>query len=143
MSDAPRDPDFHVGCAVLHKDAEGRTIPCPDARQRHDPVPPMLSIRNEANEPLVNVHLDGTLEYGPGYAPDVAARCFWAALAVHRPIWQSDAELVSLRQANARLRGLLGEVLRHFIHRTHPGAPCLQTGHVDVSAVERWREAVR
>lgn len=119
MSDAPRDPDAIVGCAVLHKDTGGRTIP------------------------LVILHADGSIEYGPGYDPGDAARQFWNDLARHMPTQQPDTELVSLREDNTRLRGLLSEVLGHFTHQTHPGAPCLQTGHVNVATVERWREALR
>lgn len=30
--------------------------------------------------PLVTIHANGTLDYGPGYMPDEAARAFWDAL---------------------------------------------------------------
>ncbi|WP_097865874.1 hypothetical protein [Streptomyces sp. rh34] len=33
-----------------------------------------------ANGPLVTIHPDGRLEYGPGYEPDEAARLFWDAM---------------------------------------------------------------
>ncbi|MET9055250.1 hypothetical protein ABZW50_29295 [Streptomyces bacillaris] len=32
------------------------------------------------NGPLVTIHPDGRLEYGPGYEPDEAARLFWDAM---------------------------------------------------------------
>lgn len=41
-----------------------------------------------------------------------------------------------------RLRRLLQEILQTFVHKTHPGAPCLQSDHVDVETVQRWRDAL-
>jgi hypothetical protein len=37
---------------------------------------------------------------------------------------------------------VLAEVLRQFTHETHPGRRCLQSGHVPVETVERWRSVV-
>jgi hypothetical protein len=36
----------------------------------------------------------------------------------------------------------LDEVLRHFIHKGHPGEPCLQTGWISERTVARWRETL-
>lgn len=33
----------------------------------------------------------------------------------------------------------LREVLGHFVHKGHPGEPCLQTGWISVRTVDRWR----
>lgn len=42
---------------------------------------PDITITGEdGRTPLVTIHPDGTLDYGPGYTPDEAARCFWEAL---------------------------------------------------------------
>jgi hypothetical protein len=41
-----------------------------------------------------------------------------------------------------RLHAVLAEVLRTFVQKTHPGRPCLQSLHVDVTTVERWRDAL-
>lgn len=38
-----------------------------------------------------------------------------------------------------QLRHTLDEVLRHFVHKGHPGEPCLQTGWISERAVARWR----
>lgn len=38
---------------------------------------------------------------------------------------------------------VLAEVLRQFTHETHPGRRCLQSGHVPVETVERWRSVVQ
>ena len=47
-----------------------------------DPTPSTISIRPIHNRPpLVTIHPDGTLEYGPDYTPDEAARVFWDAMA--------------------------------------------------------------
>jgi hypothetical protein len=39
----------------------------------------------------------------------------------------------------ARLRATLDDVLRHFVHKGHPGLPCLSSGWVDETTVARWR----
>lgn len=47
-----------------------------------------------------------------------------------------------LRDAETRLaetRATLDEVLRHFVHKGHPGEPCLQTGWISEKTVARWR----
>lgn len=51
-------------------------------------APILVITRNEpvvGHVPLVSVFNDGTMEYGPGYQPDAAARAFWEALADLRP----------------------------------------------------------
>lgn len=37
---------------------------------------------------------------------------------------------------------VLAEVLRHFVHKGHPGEPCLQTGWIPVKTVEKWRSVI-
>lgn len=50
------------------------------------PVAPRIVIMSEDNRtPLVTIHPNGTLEYGPGYNPDEAARRFWDAMRHHMP----------------------------------------------------------
>jgi len=44
------------------------------------PPPPTIAIMGADNTPLVTIHPDGTLDYGPGYTPDEAAHRFWEAL---------------------------------------------------------------
>lgn len=41
-----------------------------------------------------------------------------------------------------RAEALAREILRHFIHKGHPGEPCLQTGWISVRTVEQWRAAL-
>jgi hypothetical protein len=53
----------------------------PDSYILAPPVAPSISIMSEDNlTPLVTIHPNGTLEYGPGYTPDEAARRFWDAM---------------------------------------------------------------
>lgn len=52
------------------------------------------------------------------------------------------AETVRAEKAEERrdqLAATLGEVLRHFVHKGHPGEPCLGVGWVSVRTVDRWR----
>ena len=51
----------------------------------HVPAPPTIVIQGADRQPLVSIHPDGTLEYGPGYDPDEAARRFWDALRHYMP----------------------------------------------------------
>lgn len=47
-----------------------------------------------------------------------------------------------LRDAEQRLaetRAALDEVLSHFVHKGHPGEPCLSSGWVSEGTVARWR----
>ena len=44
--------------------------------------PPALMIAYEDGErPLVTIHQDGTITYGPDYTPDKAAEAFFSAVA--------------------------------------------------------------
>lgn len=47
--------------------------------------PPVISISGGDGAWLVKIHPDGTLEYGPGYTPDEAARSFWDAMRIYLP----------------------------------------------------------
>lgn len=44
------------------------------------PPPPDIRIIGADGTPLVTIHPNGELEYGPSYTPDEAARAFWDAL---------------------------------------------------------------
>jgi hypothetical protein len=47
--------------------------------------PPTITINGEDGTPLVKIHPDGTLEYGPNYDPDEAASRFWEAMRFRMP----------------------------------------------------------
>lgn len=47
-------------------------------------IPPSIVIRGESG-PLVTIHPDGRLEYGPGYEQGEAARLFWEAMRQWAP----------------------------------------------------------
>lgn len=79
--------------AEIHTDGWGNPIQCPrdDSALYFDgpveeftlssPAAPRIQIMSEDQRtPLVTIHPNGTLEYGPGYTPDEAARTFWDAL---------------------------------------------------------------
>jgi hypothetical protein len=53
----------------------------PDSFILVPPGAPSISILSEDNRtPLVTIHPNGTLEYGPDYTPDEAAHRFWEAM---------------------------------------------------------------
>lgn len=67
--------------------------------------------------------------------PDIAS----ALLTACRELEKSEAAREKLRGDRERLRAALAEVLSEFVHETHPGRRCLQTGHINVETVQRWR----
>ncbi|THA22757.1 hypothetical protein E6R18_32950 [Streptomyces sp. A1277] len=98
--------------------------------------------------PLVTIHPDGRLEYGPGYDPDKAARTFWEAMGRHatpekqfgRPLARAiDAELARGREAEATVEALRERlpVLRRAVE-TLP-AKCMY--HDETHPHGSWREA--
>jgi hypothetical protein len=64
-----------------------------------------------------------------------------------REVTAADLETADRIRAGAQRdrdqqAAVLTEVLRQFTHETHPGRRCLQSGHVPVETVERWRSVV-
>jgi hypothetical protein len=55
--------------------------------------------------------------------------------------WRATAEeqVETLGRRAEELRAALTSVLGRFTHETHPGVPCLQTGHIPVAIVRQWR----
>lgn len=51
-----------------------------------DPLYWIFQIHGPDGSMLVGLHPDGSLEYGPGYDPDDAAKVFWQAMTRHSPI---------------------------------------------------------
>jgi hypothetical protein len=51
-------------------------------------------------------------------------------------------DLDQLRRERDELRSLLYEILGHFVHKGHPGEPCLSSGWISVRTVERWRNTL-
>jgi hypothetical protein len=47
--------------------------------------PPTIVINGDNGSPLVKIHPDGALEYGPNYDPDEAARRFWDSMRHYLP----------------------------------------------------------
>ncbi|GGW98555.1 hypothetical protein [Streptomyces chartreusis] len=69
--------------ATCHPEAEERDAKSEGVGswQLAPPQPPTIAIIGEdGRTPLVTIHPDGELEYGPDYTPDEAARRFWDAL---------------------------------------------------------------
>ena len=58
----------------------------------------------------------------------------------------TDTVLVSCEQHETRIGELstaLREVLAQFVHDTHPGRRCKQTGHVNVGTIARWQSVLQ
>jgi hypothetical protein len=68
----------------IHTDCWGRPVRCPHETPAQvflaPPLPPDVTIVSADGIPLVTIHPDGQLDYGPNYTPDEAARVFWDAL---------------------------------------------------------------
>ena len=50
-----------------------------------DNPPNIFTINGENCEPLVTLHLDGNIEYGPSYTPNESAKIFWSAMCGYAP----------------------------------------------------------
>lgn len=61
-------------------------------------------------------------------------------LANGRATWKAKGE--EIERDRDRLAATLREVLSTFIHKTHPGQACLQSSHVPIGIVDRWRTAL-
>ena len=86
-------PCERPGCGGdTHTDGWGNPTQCPrgssalrwdgpaDQITLQPPPPPRIVITGTDSQPLVTIHPNGQLEYGPGYTPDEAAQRFWDAL---------------------------------------------------------------
>ncbi|HET9382568.1 MAG TPA: hypothetical protein VFP69_17300 [Streptomyces sp.] len=47
------------------------------------------------------------------------------------------------KQDRDQVAAVLAEVLRHFVHKGHPGKPCLSSGWVSATTVDRWRSVLQ
>lgn len=89
-------------------------------------LPPMSFVLPGADgQPLVSISLtDGSIEYGPNYEPDEAARVFWAAMQAmfgspeavfgHGLAAKVDAEMAGLRERAEKAEAQVGRV-RNFL----------------------------
>jgi hypothetical protein len=62
-----------------------------------------------------------------------------------RALYEAGEDAVQLRTLTARveeLSGALKDVLGAFVHETHPGRRCLQSEHVGVDTVQKWRDTL-
>lgn len=93
MTERPTiQPCAHAECGgEIHTDGWGNPVRCPNEPSwltaaafspaiDFTPPPPTITITGANGQPLVTIHPDGHLDYGPGYTPDTAARAFWDAL---------------------------------------------------------------
>ena len=72
--------------------------------------PSMLQINGSHNEMLVAIKQDGTIEYGPNYTPDEAARVFWEAIAGYSPYKEKLAVTEDIRLLWEEVFKLRGEI---------------------------------
>lgn len=77
-------------------------------------------------------------------AKEQGAPTDWQAIAQQR-----ERELKTVGEARHRaeterdqMHATLADILSHFVHKGHPGEPCLQAGWIRVRTVERWRAAL-
>jgi hypothetical protein len=87
---------------------------------------------------MATLRPDGTVEFGPDYHPDEAARAFWEGLAGRNPL------LPRLRALEAAGAGLLEFVRHHTWDEGHVCAVHISGGPCDCGcddAVEAWEKA--
>lgn len=61
-------------------DAASWTIPADQVQTVSINPPPVITINGTDGQPMVSIHPEGRIEYGPDYQPDEAARAFWDAI---------------------------------------------------------------
>ncbi|MGW9437969.1 hypothetical protein [Streptomyces sp. NPDC055607] len=61
-------------------------------------------------------------------------------IAVHYQ--NAVAAIIRAEAERDAARNTLAEVLRHFVHKGHPGEPCLSSGWISVKTVDKWRAAL-
>lgn len=73
--------------------------------------------------------LDALRQVARGYCP----HCGRGDAAPSVADWEQQ------KQRADQLAGTLHDVLRHFVHKGHPGEPCLSSGWISEKTVARWR----
>ncbi|WP_328436939.1 helix-turn-helix domain-containing protein [Streptomyces sp. NBC_00444] len=104
----------------------------------HPLVEPKDPERRERYAQALYVTLEVTPRRHPWETLSPLRRAVWYARA-DAAIAMADVELGSAVERADRLAATLDEVLRHFVHKGHPGEPCLQTGWISEKTVARWR----
>ncbi|MFK0124914.1 hypothetical protein ACIQSP_16555 [Streptomyces nigra] len=74
------------------------------------------------------------LEMEPGTGPGYCPHCGRGDCA------PTADEFEQQRQRAQQLGATLDDVLRHFVHKGHPGEPCLSSGWISEKTVARWRD---
>ena len=75
-----------------------------------DPTEPAVLMIFDNNLPLVTIHPNGAIEYGPNYTPDEASRIFWEALGAPPKLMDDIAEKVErIERDFARLDSKYGK----------------------------------
>ena len=80
-----------------------------------------------------------------GHVRDLVHAEFGTSMGLHSFIELEPEHATSVtpaEQQRDQLAATLDEVLRHFVHKGHPGEPCLQTGWISERTVTRWRDAL-
>ena len=83
----PRGSGLMPCCGLSPFEAQGDRlttnpdlVTCPASWTIPTDDPPLISIMRADQNPLVTIHTDGRMEFGPDYEPDEAARVFWDAV---------------------------------------------------------------
>jgi hypothetical protein len=98
---------------------------------------PCLLPRSEAHR--LHADLCAALE---GPRPD-ASTTDDDASALRMELHAQDERIEELEARRDELRVTLHDVLRHFVHKGHPGEPCLSSGWVAEKTVTRWRTVLQ
>lgn len=140
-------------------DNSGPTIPdhqvneaeSPDTQPDNPGGPPGLRERLAA---ALDTAFADNYRPGEGFPADDMGEAALTALTEYLDIGEAEAWCKTCRRvwngkdhrcegdAEQRLAEVittLDDVLRHFVHKGHPGEPCLQTGWISERTVARWR----
>lgn len=120
------------------------TPPCPMRAQNH-PHDTHEWNAGEGRCPGFSEPEEFASEPAPPQTAEERARDLEYVIQRVREAVGTDAILVSCEEHTTRITALettLRDVLAQFVHDTHPGRPCKQTGHINVETIRRWHNVL-
>jgi hypothetical protein len=108
--------------------------PEPATSPLRDQIAAAIYERNNPGFRWADAHPDDRISYG-GDADAVLSVILPHGKFLGDQLRNSEQQLTETRTA-------LDEVLRHFVHKGHPGEPCLSSGWISERTVARWRAVI-
>jgi hypothetical protein len=118
-----------------------KSHPCLDARvdrHPHDAHDWVELFNGPVHCPGYGEPDEGVKEPAPPQTPEEKVHDLEHVIQRVREAVGTDQPVTPTGERITALETTLREVLAQFVHDTHPGRSCKQTGHVNVETVRRW-----